>query len=122
MVRSFLLTAMVLAAPAPKEPPAKPGNLVGEWEKVGLSAEGAARDPKGPILLRFDPDGKVYIRGPGEEPRLHATYTVDPSATRPAIDVDFDPGAAGPSRFCYPGIFKADGDTLTICLGHPERG
>lgn len=112
-----LLTALALAvgAPGPKEPPKKDTNpLLGEW--VGEKAETggmALPVPAGGMRMEFKPDGKVVMTDGGKPPE-EGTYTADAKKDPHAIDLMAP--AAGGKIMTMLGIYKVDGDTLTLCL------
>lgn len=101
-----LLTALALAlgAPGPKDPP----SLVGVWVAEKGTTDGDDRAvAAGSLTVEFRADGKMNFQeqskrvGPVE-------YRVDPKRSPAEIDVrDLE----------MVGIYKLDGDTLTLCLG-----
>src|SRR5688500_17950532 len=101
MTTSLLLSALMVGAPGPKAPPKQPAKLTGEWVRADL-------------ICKFDPDGKVLVRQPGQDWRLHSAYTLDRAADPARIDWDLDPDWPDGLK----GIAKVEGDKLTICLGN----
>lgn len=112
-----LLTALALTfgAPAPKDDPKKdPPSLVGEWvAEKGVKRGNEQPIPPGGIAFEFTPDGKVRIRdGPKQSPP--ADYKTDPKKSPAEIDIDLpDTGRKAPAMA---GIYRLDGDTLTLCV------
>ena len=107
--------ALIVGAPAAKDGPKKdPPSVVGEWvaEKgvVGGNDKGV---PPGGVTFEFTAEGKVLIHEGKKQPDP-ADYKVDPKKS-PA-EIDITPGA-GQAATPMPGIYKVDGDTLTICVG-----
>jgi uncharacterized protein (TIGR03067 family) len=121
-----LLTALALVAgaPAPKEPPKKDVNpLLGEW--VGEKAETAGMPlpvPAGGMRMDFQPDGKLVIKEGTKGPE-EAGYTAN--SKKDPHEIDLMPPAAGGKVMTMLGIYKVDGDTLTMCLaatgGRPTK-
>jgi uncharacterized protein (TIGR03067 family) len=106
---------------APKAAPAgDPRALVGEWVAVTSAHDGAERTvPEGAYVLVFAADGKMTeVRGPAG-PRGEGTYKADPKADPPAIDFVRPPDQKKPA---LRGIYKVDGDTLTVCLPIDPEG
>jgi uncharacterized protein (TIGR03067 family) len=104
------LAALALAAPSPKDPPKKdPPALVGEWRLVRMNGE----RPGVPWVEMFGPDGTCVVRTgrPGKEVEDRGRYTANPASSPAAIDYVFDTREGGNIR----GIYKVEGDTLTIC-------
>ena len=120
---SLLTTlALVLGAPGPKDPPKKDTDpLLGAW--VAETAEtGGMALPVGGMTLEFKADGKVVMADGGKPPE-EGRYTADRKKDPPEIDVDAP--VAGGKVMTMPGIYKVEGDTLTLCLaaagGRPTK-
>jgi uncharacterized protein (TIGR03067 family) len=115
MTPVLLAVAVGLSAPAAKDPPKKdPPTIVGEWAGEKAEAGGMPLPvPAGGITMEFTADGKVVIRE-GAKPPETGGYTADPKKT-PA-EIDLTPSAKG-KDITLVGIYKVEGDTLTLCLG-----
>jgi len=102
--------ALALGAPAPK---ADPPTLVGEWvsEKGVIGGDDRAV-PAGNLTLTFTADGQVQVRE-GAKPPDRATYKADPKKAPAEIDIDPPAVEKAPAMT---GIYKVEGDTLTLCL------
>ena len=109
----LLLAALAVGAPALKEPPAPPPGIDGEWA-IESRVIGGQPDPA------FRP-GRVEVAGgrwtlpePGGRPQ-EWVVDLDPAARPPAITLfrADDPGRQQPPAMS--GIYKVDGDTLTVC-------
>jgi uncharacterized protein (TIGR03067 family) len=116
--------ALVVAAPNLKEPPKKAPEIVGQWvlEKMNLGGKEAGRAAI-EMVYEFTADGQWLIRREGvamkSAPR---EVKYDAKASPPTIDVIYSQAAAGkggPSRNML-GIYKVDGDSLTICFSGPD--
>ena len=107
---------LAVAAPVPKDPPKKELPVVGEWEGVKAIAGGKEDPlPGGGVTFTFAADGKYYARAADMERPREGTYTVDPKAD-PA-HMDMIPPADDGDRVVLKGIWKVEGDTLTMCFG-----
>ena len=108
----LLVLAIAVAAPASKNPPKKdPPALVGEWAgESGVENGRALTLPAGTNWV-FTADGKSVLTLGGGAGSFEATYKAD--ATKAPAELDVSDGFKGkPLR----GIFKVEGDTLTVCL------
>jgi uncharacterized protein (TIGR03067 family) len=119
----LLGAALTIAAPGLKDPPEKGRPLVGEW--VAERATVAGAEQPGNVRVRYvfradgtwamyDDDGRVSARD-------SQTYTVDAGKRPPAIDLSGS-GPKGGRRGTVEGIYKVDGDTLTLCLAMGKAG
>jgi uncharacterized protein (TIGR03067 family) len=107
----FVGLAFIASAPGLKDPPGKP-NIEGEW-----TVESSLMGGKPDKTLEAQPIDKIIItankwivvrRGM----QLPASnFVVDPKQNPPHLD--FNPSIKEESR--TPGIYKIDGDTLTVC-------
>jgi uncharacterized protein (TIGR03067 family) len=76
--------------------------------------------PQGGIRFTFTADGKLTVHEPGGGKGGEAgSYKIDPKAT-PA-EIDLIPSTAGNEPTIL-GIYKLDGDTLTLCFHQGGRG
>src|SRR5262249_24348196 len=90
-----------------------PLSLVGAWTVESLVIGGKSRPlpPEG-MGFEFAADGSMVVRVGTDKPQS-ATYKTDSS--KPAADIDLTAGG-GAKRPPSLGIFKFDGDILTICF------
>ncbi len=108
--------ALALAAPGPKDAKKDPPSIVGVWVIDSVSAgEGVARVQPPAATTIYTADGKFEYRTTKGEKYRSGTYTVDPKKNPAEIDLT---GEAAPG-VVRPGIYKLDGDSLTIGLGNP---
>ncbi len=116
MTTSLLIgLALAVAAPGPKEPPRKEAaSIVGAWEAEKGTAGGQDLPiPPGGVGFEFAADGSVTLREGKRAPKL-ARYTLDPKKDPAEIDITANDGQ--PNRGVFAGIYKLDGDTLTMCV------
>src|SRR5687767_8467006 len=118
MLAWIIVGGLVIAAPGPKDPPKKGPALVGEWTRVSYTFAGQARpvgDP--PLTYAFTAAGEwAMYRGARKPGDRAGAYAADPTLDPPAIDLTPEPGRGGdrPIR----GIYRIEGDTLTLCVSH----
>jgi uncharacterized protein (TIGR03067 family) len=117
MIPTLVSLALALAAPDPKDPK---GSILGDWvaHKVLLGSEDRSpRAGEDPITFGFTADGKMTVRqGFRGEGSPAGRYTLDPTKDPPAIDFVPNPDRKEPT---FHGIYKVEGDTLTLCWGRP---
>ena len=107
MTPLLLGLALSVAAPALKDPPSKGPAVVGRWEATQVEIGGKDTGQHRGLEYEFNLAGAWIIyrdNKPLDGPR---SYTTDPKATPAAMDLT-------ENNSTYPGIFKVDGDTLTL--------
>lgn len=124
MQAMLLVLAMALSAPALKEK-ANSGDIVGEWTLESSSLGGKAVPVAMPdnLTYQFTADGKWIIKSAdGKASASARDFTLNPKADPPTIDVPVPKAGVLATRTML-GIWKVDGDTLTICFtaGDGER-
>jgi uncharacterized protein (TIGR03067 family) len=112
--------ALTLGAPATKDTPKKDvPTIVGEW--VGEKAITGGKEkpvPEGGIDFTFTEDGKLMVReGTRNDAASNKTgsYKIDSKKTPAEIDI-IPP--ADKKEATIQGIYKIEGDTLTLCISH----
>jgi uncharacterized protein (TIGR03067 family) len=116
MTPALLALALVTAAPTTKDKDAKkePPSIVGEWVAEKAVLAGNPRPaPDGGVTMEFKADGKVVIKE-GTKGPIEATYTTDPK--KEPAEFEMTPPIKGPKNDSLIGIYKVEGDTLTLCL------
>jgi uncharacterized protein (TIGR03067 family) len=119
-MNAVLFLALTLAAPAKKDSDAKEATIVGEWAGEKAVAGGQEKPvPEGGITFVFTADGKLTVKEGSREKPDAGSYKLDPKKDPPEIDIippadKKDPPVAG--------IYKLDGDTLTLCFGRDKEG
>lgn len=109
-----LVLALVAGAPNKKDPPAKePPSLVGEWAAVSGTRGGKPDNPEPGTSITFTAEGKVLLKEGKREKSEEATYTADPKKAPAEVDIVPPAKEKGPTII---GIYKIDGDTLTLCI------
>jgi len=114
-MQASLLIALTLmvAAPAPKEPPKEPASVVGEWAASSVVVGGKGQAfPEREFEYALTADGKFVVRK-GKEGG-EGKYKLDPKKDPPEIDIFLEGDKADSPTM--QGIYKVDGDTLTLCV------
>ena len=115
MLSLFVGLAFTLAAPGVKEPPKKDtATLVGHWTPESAMAAGMAIPIPKEGALEFTADGKAIFRENGAAKDEDGTFTHDAKKSPAEIDL-VEPRGAGAKKPML-GIYKIDGDTLTLCI------
>jgi uncharacterized protein (TIGR03067 family) len=108
--------SLALGAPA-KDPPKKEASVLGEWVPEKMVAGGKEMPaPKEKITFGFEADGKLIVTEDKEKPDV-GSYKIDAKANPPRIDLSPPEGSNEP---CLYGIYKLDGDTLTMAVSEKE--
>jgi len=101
------IAGIAFAAPGPKDAPKRESSIVGEWELLTVNGQKAA-----PGTYKFNSDGSGVARGSIANvvsPEFRWKYTTDEKANPFEIDMTGD-------DLHEKGIFKIEGDRLTICF------
>lgn len=110
----MLSLSLVVGAPALKDPPARPQAIEGEWflveRTVGGKQEVLAAGPK---QSRFSISTDQWVINQGNDPPSKWELQLD-AAARPAQITLYKPDGVR-SETGLVGIYKVEGDTLTIC-------
>jgi uncharacterized protein (TIGR03067 family) len=106
-----LLLGLALAIGAPgakdtKDPPSLIGNWIGESGIKG----GKPSPPEG-AMMEFTKEGTMVLKE--RDKVIPGTYKTDAKKTPGELDISI---SAGGQNLSLPGIYKIDGDTLTICF------
>ena len=109
---ALLGVVLAVGAPGDKDAPKKDApSVVGEWDGEKAVRGGMERPiPDGGVKVTFTADGKMIFKE-GNKDAEEGTYKVDAKKNPPEIDLS-PPKEDGTLL----GIYKLDGDTLTICL------
>ena len=128
MNTTLLGLALVVGAPNLKDEPKKAPEIVGQWVVEKMSVGGKEGGKLGTeMVYEFTADGKWLIKRDGvlnKTPPREIRY--DTKAKPATVDVIYTTSAPGKggiggiSRDMH-GIYKVEGDTLTICLS-PSGG
>src|SRR5262245_28974927 len=105
-----LTLTLTLAAPGPKDKK-DVSPLVGEWSAESATSQGKQDNPPPGTTFTFTADGKSIVKVGGKEP-VEGTYKTD--AKKDPAEVTISPGIK--KRSNMHGIFKVEGDTLTLSL------
>lgn len=122
----FLGLAIAVAAPAPKDSPKKENALLGEWVLESMSFAGKPINSPGETKHEFAAGGKYSLLIDGKKGKCKfSQFEVDAAADTPTVDLIEEPTPIGGGRArpgsIMRGIYKIDGERLTICFG-PEIG
>jgi len=104
--------SFIEAAPRLKDPPKDSLSLVGTWEFACLRSNGSDKTLAVTFEWQFTAGGHWLIRTDGKTRPGESRYSADPNADPAAIDLDDGPGTS-----LRQGIYRVDGDTLTVCIG-----
>ncbi len=92
--------------------------LQGTWKVTEFhTARGSSAVQEGRIIPYTFEGNKLITVGPANV-RVEIEYRLDPTKSPKQIDQRFTGGTIGP--WIAKGIFKLEGDTLTICYGGPD--
>jgi uncharacterized protein (TIGR03067 family) len=120
----FLAASIVVGAPALKDPPKKDSGIVGEWVVESTMLGGKAGKVASTLRYEFTADGQWIIRRDGAAVKaVPRQYKVNEKANPATIDITYQKDGAGGQPPDMLGIYKIDGDTLTLCYtpGGGER-
>jgi uncharacterized protein (TIGR03067 family) len=113
--------ALTVGAPAVKEKePAKSASIVGEW--TGEKAVVGGKElpvPEGGVAMTFTEDGKLIVREGKVERTENGSYKID--AKKDPAEIDLMPPADKKDP-TIAGIYKVDGDTLTLAFTRGAPG
>jgi uncharacterized protein (TIGR03067 family) len=115
MTPVLLALALTVAAPGLKDPPKKDIKpLLGEWvvEKPELGGLPFPH-PAGGANVQFTSDGMMVSREGANAPE-ECGYTADPK--KDPAEIEITPSAVEGKVITMVGIYKVEGDTLTLCL------
>ena len=119
MTPVLLTLGMAVAAPALKDRPPKEPPIIGEWLRVGHTEAGAPVPPdQEPHHQVFKADGTwQYSYGGRGGNSAGKSFVTDPRQRPPAIDIYMNRATGDGWR----GIYKVEGETLTLCLVRGDR-
>ena len=112
---------LAVAAPAPKtEAKKEPATPVGSW--VGVKAVAGGMElpvPDGGIEFTLTADGQLIVKEGMRDKSETGSYKLD--AKKDPAEIDLVP-PAGKNEPTILGIYKLDGDTLTLCFSKGPKG
>lgn len=110
LIALMVVAGLTFAAPTLKDESKKNTSIVGKWQMVSCDGRRYS-DYRTSETFRADGTRLTWRRIGEEEREIGGRYTVD-TTTEPA-QVDF---LYGNGRVLMQGIFKVEGDTLTVCF------
>lgn len=117
MTPAILALAVAVAAPAAKDPPKTDvTTIVGEWDAESAMSRGKPDNPPPGTTWTFTAEGKSVLRIGGRDEPKDGTYKADPKKDPAEVDI-----TDGPKGRPMRGIYKVEGDTLTLCLSGDDE-
>jgi uncharacterized protein (TIGR03067 family) len=105
--------AIIVAAPAKKDPPKKyPPTILGEWVPTMIVVGGMKDDIPAGSTMTLTKEGKAIMKEGKDAKPEEMQFTFDPKQDPPHITIS-EPGMGNLNML---GIYKLEGDSLTICL------
>jgi uncharacterized protein (TIGR03067 family) len=119
-----LVLAVAIAAPGVKDAPKKEApSPVGEWVTETAVAGGMEKKVRAGSGLVLTAGGRMEMTEGGINQKLEGTFTIDARKSPATLDFAAD-GTVG-KGLTIAGIYKVEGDTLTVCLAigdtRPEK-
>jgi uncharacterized protein (TIGR03067 family) len=113
----LLFAALALGAPALKDPPKRPTSIIGEWVVESIVSAGTAEPQPGERLKYvFTVDNKwIVYRGERKLGDDRLGFVTDIKKDPSTIDLINDISDQKSRKTL--GIYKVEGDTLTLCIG-----
>ena len=114
---ALLTAAPLFAAPGVKEkdgPKKADPALVGEWVVEKAVVGGKEKPVRPGSGLTVTADGRMTLTEGGINQKLEGPLTIDPTKAPAALD--FTPDGPAAKGVPFAGIYKIEGDTLTVCL------
>jgi uncharacterized protein (TIGR03067 family) len=111
-----LVLALAVAAPLPKSAAKEAPSVVGEWA-VESSVPGDRVKPfAAGVRFTFTTDGRVLVEGGPRMTSQRWRYTTDPKKSPAEFDAAVGDTAVADAAQKMVGVYKVDGETLTIAV------
>jgi len=115
---AVLVLSVSVTAPQLKDKPLKEPPIFGEWVRVGHTEAGAPVPPDAEEHRQvFTPEGVWEYTYGGKGATGGKSFVVDSRQSPPTIDIHMNAARSD----SYRGIYKVEGDTLTLCLVRGDR-
>jgi uncharacterized protein (TIGR03067 family) len=109
-----LVLALAVAAPLPKSPAKEAPSVVGEWVvESSVTGDGVKPFAAG-TRLTFTADGRLLIEAGPRTTAQRWRYTTDPKRSPAELDAAPGDAAVADATHRMVGVYKVDGDFLTI--------
>lgn len=108
----------VVATPISEESPTAASDhtrFQGSWKTLAISLDGNGFEPDVVEQFTYEFDGKNYSNLRNGKPQSEGTYKL--SRTKPYASIDLDEN----SKVSMYGLYRFDGDRLTLCLSEDRR-
>ena len=116
----FLVAPSGNAAPGPKDEKADLKKFEGNWIFASWDSNGQSLPQEFLDSCKWSVKGDKYTFEQGEN-KEEGSIKIDPSKKPATIDLDITSG--NDKGKAQPGIYKIDGETITVCLARPgEKG
>jgi uncharacterized protein (TIGR03067 family) len=111
-----LVLAFAVSAPLPKSPAKEAPSVVGEWAvESSVPGDRVKPCPAG-VRFTFTTDGRVLVEGGPRATSQRWRYTTDPKKSPAEFDAAVGDTAVADATQKMVGVYKVDGDTLTIAV------